>query len=75
MHCANVVELLLTSGFRTLLLSRREFLGEGVFEKLYLTVGPLTTGVFIHTFVYENILYKNIEAEKRQKFKNILRIY
>ena len=50
MHCANVVELLLTSGVRTLLLSRKEFLGEGVLEKLYLTVGPLTTALFIHAF-------------------------
>ena len=44
--CANVVELLLASGVRTLLLSRKELLGEGVLKKLYITVGPLTAGLF-----------------------------
>ena len=28
----------------------------------------------IHAFFYKNTLYKNIEAEKRPKIKNILRI-
>ena len=44
--CANVVELLLASVVRALLLSRKELLGEGVLKKLYITVGPLTAGLF-----------------------------
>ena len=31
--------------------------------------------ITIHAFFYKNKLYKNIEAEKPRKFKNILRIY
>ena len=34
---------------------------------------PLST--WVYTLFYKNKLYKNIEAEKPRKFKNILRIY